>query len=68
MSLERAGFIVDSRQEHLMIHNATMETAREANRILVANGIGVHHLSIELATLERQFEKVLATVKVWERV
>jgi ABC-2 type transport system ATP-binding protein len=67
-TLEGAGFTVDSRQEHLMIHSATTETAREVNRILVTNGIGVHHLSIELATLERQFEKVLATVKVWERV
>jgi hypothetical protein len=42
--------------------------AREANRILVTNGIGVYHISIELATLERQFQKVLSTIKVWERV
>jgi ABC-type multidrug transport system ATPase subunit len=67
-ALEGAGFTVDSRQEHLTIHSATVETAREANRVLVVNGIAVHHLSIELATLERQFEKVLATVKVWERI
>jgi ABC-2 type transport system ATP-binding protein len=66
-ALEGAGFTVDSRQEHLTIHGATAETAREANRVLVTQGIGVHHLSIELATLERQFEKVLATVKAWER-
>jgi lantibiotic transport system ATP-binding protein len=67
-TLESAGFAVDSSQEHLIIHSATAETAREANRFLVTNGIGVHHLSIELVTLERQFEKVLATVNVWERV
>jgi ABC-type multidrug transport system ATPase subunit len=67
-ALQDAGFAVDSRHEHLTIHSATAETAQEANRVLVMNGIGVHHLSIELATLERQFEKVLATVKVWERV
>lgn len=64
--LEDAGFIVDSRQEHLMIHSATAETAQEVNRVLVMNGIGVYHLSIELATLERQFEQVLDTVKDWE--
>ena len=67
-ALQDAGFTVDARHEYLMIHSATSETAREANRVLVMNGVGVHHLSIELATLERQFEKVLATVKVWERV
>jgi ABC-type multidrug transport system ATPase subunit len=67
-ALQNAGFTVDSRQEHLTIHSATAETAREANRVLVRNGVGVHHLSIELATLERQFAKVLATTKVWERV
>ena len=67
-TLQEAGFEVDARQEHLVIRNATAETAREANRVLVGNGVGVHHLSIELATLERQFEQVLATVKVWERV
>jgi ABC-2 type transport system ATP-binding protein len=66
--LERAGFKVDGRQEHLTIHSATAEMAREANRILVTNGIGVYHVSIELATLERQFQKVLSTIKVWERV
>ena len=67
-ALENAGFTVDSRQEHLLIHSATADMAREANRILVTNGVGVHHLSIELATLERQFAKVLATTKVWERI
>ena len=67
-ALHSAGFDVDARREHLVIHNATAETAREANRLLVGSGVGVHHLSIELATLERQFEQVLATVKVWERV
>jgi lantibiotic transport system ATP-binding protein len=67
-ALESAGFTIDSRNEHLMIHSATAETAREANRVLVLNGVGVHHLSIELATLERQFAKVLATTKVWDRV
>jgi len=68
IALQNAGFTVDSREEHLTIHSATAETAREANRVLVSNGVGVHHLSIELATLERQFAKVLATTKVWERV
>ena len=67
-ALQNAGFTVDSRQEHLTIHSATAEIAREANRILVMQGVGVYHLSIELATLERQFAKVLATTKVWERV
>jgi hypothetical protein len=63
--LERAGFAVDSRHAHLTIHNATTETAREAYRVLVTNGIGVHHLSIKLATLERQFHQLLSTIKVW---
>jgi ABC-type multidrug transport system ATPase subunit len=67
-TLQDAGFAVDSRQGPLVIHSATGDTAREANRALVMNGVGVYHLSIELATLERQFEKVLATTKVWERV
>jgi hypothetical protein len=68
MTLVDAGFTVDSRQEQLTIPNASTEMAREANRVLVSKGIGVHHLSIEMATLERQFRKVLTTVKVWDRV
>jgi ABC-type multidrug transport system ATPase subunit len=66
--LEAAGFTVDSRQEHLVVHNATVDTARDINRLLVISGVGVHHLSVEVATLERQFAKVLETVKAWERV
>jgi lantibiotic transport system ATP-binding protein len=67
LTLQAAGFTVDAREEHLTIHNATADTAREANRALVTDGVGVHHLSIEMATLERQFAKVLETVKPWER-
>jgi ABC-2 type transport system ATP-binding protein len=66
--LEKAGFTVDSRQGHLIIHSATTEMARDANRILVLSKVGVYHLSIEQATLERQVSQVLATIKVWNRV
>jgi hypothetical protein len=46
-----------------VIHGATRETAREVNRLLVENGIGVHHLAIELATLESLFKTVTRTAK-----
>ena len=39
------------------------ETAREVNRLLVENSIGVHHLAIELATLEQLFVEVTGAVK-----
>ena len=66
--LENAGFSVDSRHEHLVVLNAGQQAAADVNRLLVRSGVGVYHLSIEVATLEKQFQEVLAKVKVWERV
>jgi ABC-2 type transport system ATP-binding protein len=56
--LESSGHTVDARREHFVIRGATQETAREVNRLLVENGVGVHHLSVELATLEALFAKI----------
>ena len=42
--------------------------AREVNRLLVTNGIGVHHLALDTATLEGLFVKVTKTVKAWDRL
>jgi lantibiotic transport system ATP-binding protein len=61
--LTSRGHAVDSRREHLVIRGVTSDTAREVNRLLVENGVGVHHLSIELATLEQLFVEVTAAVK-----
>ncbi len=58
-------FMIDSREERLIIQGATIETARETNRLLMANGVEVHHLEIESSTLEAQFAKILKTVKPW---
>jgi len=63
--LASSGHTVDSRREHFIIHGATNETAREVNRLLVENGVGVHHLAVELATLEALFVKVTGTVEAW---
>ncbi len=52
------GYTVDERGEHLVIYGATREIAREVNRLLVESDIGVHHLTIELATLEQLFLEV----------
>jgi ABC-2 type transport system ATP-binding protein len=60
--LASGGHTVDSRREHVVIHGATRETAREVNRLLVEHGVGVHHLAIELATLEELFVKVTGAV------
>jgi ABC-2 type transport system ATP-binding protein len=49
---------VDVRDDDLVIRGATRETARDVNRLLVENGIGVHRLAIELATLEALFAKI----------
>jgi ABC-2 type transport system ATP-binding protein len=64
--LTSSGHTVDSRREHFVIHGATNETAREVNRLLVENGVGVHHLAIELATLEALFVKVTGSVGAWD--
>lgn len=61
--LEAAGHIVDARRDYLVIYGATRDTAREVNRLLVENGIGVHHLSIELASLEQLFVEVTRSVR-----
>ncbi len=42
------------------------EMAQEVNRVLVAKGIGVHHLALDAATLEAAFLKVTKNVKPWE--
>jgi ABC-2 type transport system ATP-binding protein len=62
------GFTVDFRREHLVIRGATSEMAREVNRLLVTNEIGVHHLALDSATLEALFVKVTTTVKAWNAV
>ncbi len=64
--LAAGGFAVDSEAERLVIRGATADMAREVNRLLVANSIGVHHLSVELTTLEALFVKVTRTVKAWD--
>ena len=66
--LAAGGFAVDSRREHLVIQAATIEMAREVTRLLVANGIGVHHLALDTATLEALFVKVTSTVKAWDPI
>jgi len=60
------GFAVDSEADRLVIRGATADMAREVNRLLVANSVGVHHLTIELTTLEALFVKVTRTVKAWD--
>jgi ABC-2 type transport system ATP-binding protein len=64
--LTHGGFMVDGGREHLAIVGATSETARDVNRLLVTNGIAVHHLALDSATLEALFVKVTATVKAWD--
>ena len=61
--LEGGGHAVDSRRERFVIRGATLETARDVNRLLVENGIGVHRLAIELATLESLFRKLTGSLK-----
>lgn len=65
-ALRAAGHTVERRRDCFVIHGATHETARDVNRLLVENGIGVHHLAIELATLQSLFVQVTRTVKVWK--
>jgi lantibiotic transport system ATP-binding protein len=64
--LRLGGFIVDLRREHLVIQGATSEMARDANHLLVTNGIGVHHLALDSVTLEALFVKVTTTMKAWD--
>jgi ABC-type multidrug transport system ATPase subunit len=64
--LESAGFSVDASREYLAIHGATSAMASEVNQLRVANGIGVHHLALDSATLEALFVKVTTTVKAWD--
>jgi ABC-2 type transport system ATP-binding protein len=61
--LEGSGHAVDPRRERFVIRGATLETARDVNRLLVENGIGVHRLAIELATLESLFRKLTGSLK-----
>ena len=56
--LTAGGHAVEPRRGRFVIRGATRELAREINRLLVEHGIGVHHLAIELATLEALFVKV----------
>ncbi len=56
--LSAGGMAVEARRGHFVIHGATQETAREVNRLLVEHGVGVHHLAVELATLQSLFVKV----------
>jgi ABC-type multidrug transport system ATPase subunit len=58
------GYEVNARKEYLVISGATPDAARKVNRLLVENNIGVHHLSIELATLEQLFVEVTGAGKV----
>lgn len=58
-------FEVDAAQEALFIHGGTTEMARDANRVLMNSGVDVHHLVVELTTLESLFKNVLTTVKPW---
>jgi ABC-type multidrug transport system ATPase subunit len=64
--LKSGGFKLDSKGEHLVIQGATSELAREVNCLLVTNGIGVHHLALDSATLEALFRKVTTTVRAWD--
>ena len=63
-TLVDAGFAVDSRHEHLTIHGASSAIARDANRVLVSKGIGVHHLSTEMATLNPVVKHSLSGIRV----
>lgn len=56
--LAARGHAVDQRREDLIIRGASRETAREVNRLLVENGVGVHRLAVEFATLEALFMKI----------
>ena len=59
-------FAVKAVGDKLVVQGATEEVAREVNRVLVQEGIGVHHLAIELATLEALFVRITSTVKAWD--
>lgn len=59
--LSSRGHAVDQRREDLIIRGAGRETAREVNRLLVENGVGVHRLAVEFATLEALFMKITGT-------
>jgi ABC-2 type transport system ATP-binding protein len=61
--LASRGHAVDERRECLVIRGATGDLARNVNRLLVEHDIGVHHLSIEFATLEQLFVEVSATAR-----
>lgn len=61
--LASSGHTVDARREWFVIRGATSQTAREVNRLLVENGVGVHHLSVELATLQSLFVKVTSSAR-----
>jgi ABC-2 type transport system ATP-binding protein len=56
--LASSGHTVELRRADFVIRGATRDTAQEVNRLLVENGIGVHHLAIEPATSEALFVKV----------
>lgn len=64
--LAGGSFAAEIREDQLVIRGATTEMARTVNQLLVANGVGVHHLAIELTTLEALFVKVTNTKKAWD--
>ena len=61
--LAASGHSVDLRREDFVIRGGGRETAREVNRLLVENGIGVHRLAIELASLEALFARITGSAK-----
>ncbi len=62
--LAASGHSVDLRRDDFVIRGGSRETAWQLNRLLVENGIGVHRLAIELASLEALFVKVTGSGKV----
>jgi lantibiotic transport system ATP-binding protein len=63
--LRASGHTVQARGDDLVIYGAGAEAAREVNRLLVESGVGVHHLAIEMATLQSLFVKVTGAVNAW---
>jgi hypothetical protein len=61
--LAASGHSVDLRREDFVIRGGGRETAREVNRLLVENGIGVHRLAVELASLEALFARITGSAK-----
>lgn len=62
-ALAANGYEVSERGGDLVLYGATQEDALRVNQLLVASGVGVYHLSIELATLEQLYIEVAGTAK-----